>query len=86
MIAIITIIIIITIAQAPPERKLSVCIGGSSLSSFSTFQQMWMTWTRCGGGSMQIHADPCAINPNPYKSMQIDYPVAVPPLAPQELI
>eukprot|EP00974_Lingulodinium_polyedra_P074791 7246800-Lingulodinium_polyedra.AAC.1 len=30
---------------------------------------------RCGGASMQIHAHPCGINLNPYKSMQIDYPV-----------
>merc|ERR1711879_1120210 len=28
---------------APPERKYSVCIGGSILSSLSTFQQMWIS-------------------------------------------
>jgi len=28
---------------APPERKYSVWIGGSILSSLSTFQEMWMT-------------------------------------------
>ena len=28
---------------APPERKYSVWIGGSILSSLSTFQQMWVT-------------------------------------------
>jgi actin beta/gamma 1 len=28
---------------APPERKYSVWIGGSSLSSLSTFQQMWIS-------------------------------------------
>jgi actin len=28
---------------APPERKYSVWIGGSILSSLSTFQQMWIT-------------------------------------------
>ncbi|KAL7056400.1 hypothetical protein AAHC03_021176 [Spirometra sp. Aus1] len=28
---------------APPERKFSVWIGGSILSSLSTFQQMWIT-------------------------------------------
>merc|ERR1712226_1498370 len=27
----------------PPERKYSVWIGGSILSSLSTFQQMWIT-------------------------------------------
>ncbi len=27
---------------APPERKYSVWIGGSILSSLSTFQQMWI--------------------------------------------
>jgi len=27
---------------APPERKYSVWIGGSILSSLSTFQQMWV--------------------------------------------
>ncbi|KMZ74008.1 Actin, alpha skeletal muscle [Zostera marina] len=27
---------------APPERKYSVWIGGSNLSSLSTFQQMWI--------------------------------------------
>jgi actin-related protein len=30
---------------APPERKYSVWIGGSILSSLSTFQQMWITKT-----------------------------------------
>lgn len=29
--------------SAPPERKYSVWIGGSILSSLSTFQQMWIT-------------------------------------------
>merc|ERR1712008_494505 len=28
---------------APPERKYSVWIGGSILSSLSAFQQMWIT-------------------------------------------
>jgi len=28
---------------APPERKFSVWIGGSILSSLSTFQTMWVT-------------------------------------------
>lgn len=28
---------------APPERKFSVWIGGSILSSLSTFQNMWVT-------------------------------------------
>lgn len=28
---------------APPERKFSVWIGGSILSSLSTFQAMWIT-------------------------------------------
>jgi len=28
---------------APPERKYSVWIGGSILSSLSTFQDMWIT-------------------------------------------
>ena len=28
---------------APPERKLSVWIGGSILASLSTFQQMWIS-------------------------------------------
>jgi actin-related protein len=28
---------------APPERKYSVWIGGSVVSSLSTFQQMWIT-------------------------------------------
>jgi actin-related protein len=28
---------------APPERKYSVWIGGSILSSLSTFQSMWVT-------------------------------------------
>ena len=28
---------------APPERKYSVWIGGSLLSSLSTFQSMWIT-------------------------------------------
>jgi len=28
---------------APPERKYSVWIGGSILSSLSTFQSMWIT-------------------------------------------
>ena len=28
---------------APPERKYSVWFGGSTLSSLSTFQQMWIT-------------------------------------------
>lgn len=30
---------------APPERKYSVWIGGSILSSLSTFQSMWITKT-----------------------------------------
>merc|ERR1712232_233013 len=30
---------------APPERKYSVWIGGSILSSLSTFQQMWISKT-----------------------------------------
>jgi len=30
---------------APPERKFSVWIGGSILSSLSTFQAMWITRT-----------------------------------------
>merc|ERR1712174_39581 len=30
-------------AVAPPERKYSVWIGGSILSSLSTFQQMWIS-------------------------------------------
>jgi actin len=29
--------------MAPPERKYSVWIGGSILSSLSTFQQMWIS-------------------------------------------
>ncbi|KAA0186370.1 beta-actin [Fasciolopsis buskii] len=36
---------------APPERKYSVWIGGSILSSLSTFQQMWITkeeFDECG--------------------------------------
>lgn len=28
---------------APPERKYSVWIGGSILSSLATFQTMWIT-------------------------------------------
>jgi actin-related protein len=28
---------------APPERKYSVWIGGSILSSLSTFESMWIT-------------------------------------------
>ena len=28
---------------APPERKYSVWIGGSIVSSLSTFQQMWIS-------------------------------------------
>merc|ERR1712117_490195 len=28
---------------APPERKYSVCFGGSILASLSTFQQMWIS-------------------------------------------
>jgi hypothetical protein len=31
---------------APPERKYSVWIGGSILSSLSTFQQMWISKVR----------------------------------------
>jgi hypothetical protein len=34
---------------APPERKYSVWIGGSILSSLSTFQQMWIS--KVGGGA-----------------------------------
>lgn len=30
---------------APPERQYSVWIGGSILSSLSTFQQMWVSKT-----------------------------------------
>merc|ERR1712087_878394 len=40
-------------ALAPPERKYSVWIGGSILSSLSTFQQMWITkqeYDECGPG------------------------------------
>merc|ERR1712008_139582 len=36
---------------APPERKYSVWIGGSILSSLSSFQQMWITkqeYDECG--------------------------------------
>merc|ERR1711975_84950 len=36
---------------APPERKYSVWIGGSILSSLSTFQQMWISkqeYDECG--------------------------------------
>ena len=36
---------------APPERKFSVWIGGSIVSSLSTFQQMWITkqeYDECG--------------------------------------
>merc|ERR1712029_963448 len=36
---------------APPERKYSVWIGGSILSSLSTFRQMWITkqeYDECG--------------------------------------
>merc|ERR1712053_16449 len=32
---------------APPERKYSVWIGGSILSSLSTFQEMWITKDEC---------------------------------------
>ena len=32
---------------APAERKYSVWIGGSILSSLSTFQQMWISKTEC---------------------------------------
>lgn len=28
---------------APPERKYSACIGGSMLTSLSTFQAMWIS-------------------------------------------
>jgi len=37
--------------SAPPERKYSVWIGGSILSSLTTFQQMWITkdeFNECG--------------------------------------
>jgi len=36
---------------APPERKYSVWMGGSILSSLSTFQSMWVTkeeYDECG--------------------------------------
>ncbi len=36
---------------APPERKYSVWIGGSILSSLSTFEEMWITkdeYDECG--------------------------------------
>ena len=33
---------------APPERKYSVWIGGSILSSLSTFQQMWISKAEYG--------------------------------------
>merc|ERR1712226_1636491 len=36
---------------APPERKYSVWIGGSTLASLSTFQQMWISkqeYDECG--------------------------------------
>jgi len=38
---------------APPERKYSVWIGGSILSSLSSFQQMWISkqeYDECGPG------------------------------------
>jgi hypothetical protein len=35
---------------APPERKYSVWIGGSILSSLSTFQQMWIAKSGEHGG------------------------------------
>jgi actin-related protein len=38
---------------APPERKYSVWIGGSILSSLSTFEEMWVTkqeYDECGPG------------------------------------
>jgi len=33
----------VLLTEAPPERKYSVWIGGSILSSLSTFQQMWIS-------------------------------------------
>ena len=41
---------------APPERKYSVWIGGSILSSLSTFQQMWISKTEYDeSGPMIVH-------------------------------
>merc|ERR1711936_1005424 len=45
---------------APPERKYSVWIGGSILSSLSTFQQMWITkqeYDECGPSIVYILRD-----------------------------
>ena len=39
---------------APPERKYSVWIGGSILSSLSTFQQMWISKQECNESGPSI--------------------------------
>merc|ERR1711972_1060499 len=47
---------------APPERKYSVWIGGSILSSLSTFQQMWITkqeYDECGHPLSTENASKC---------------------------
>merc|ERR1712076_332813 len=47
---------------APPERKYSVWVGGSILSSLSTFQQMWITkqeYDECGPSIVHRSASKC---------------------------
>ena len=39
---------------APPERKYSVWIGGSILSSLSSFQEMWISKDQYDEGGPQI--------------------------------
>ena len=45
---------IVASIKAPPERKFSVWIGGSILSSLSTFQTMWITKAEFDEAGAQI--------------------------------
>merc|ERR1719463_712825 len=50
---------------APPERKYSVWIGGSILSSLSTFQQMWISkqeYDESGPGIVHRNASNSMVN------------------------
>uniref|UniRef100_A0A2I3GP22 Uncharacterized protein n=1 Tax=Nomascus leucogenys TaxID=61853 RepID=A0A2I3GP22_NOMLE len=44
---------------APPELKHSVWIGGSILSSLSTFQQMWISKQECDESGSIVHPPNC---------------------------
>ena len=46
---------------APPERKYSVWIGGSILSSLSTFQQMWISKSEFDESSPTIEHRKCCL-------------------------